>query len=138
MKLAFRINLTSAVTGNTFNGRVYLPVLKRAVKGSNIETPVWSARFSVTYDGKTRTRSATGAFWLQALLLATEGVRLELPSEQSATWKTDDGLPSWIVFPRMVPISWGENHHHEMLRDIQIHEQRLHSEIEKKYNLSGA
>jgi hypothetical protein len=80
-------------------------------------TRLWEVRYRIKMnDKKAKTLTVSGSSWLQALLLAIEGVRICIPSSQENDWVSSDGLPSWIVFPRHVPISWGYDTFNEIVR----------------------
>jgi hypothetical protein len=103
--LAFEIAFAHVETKSRLAARVYLPRQDEAQPGD--QAPVWFAAFEIDRDGAVTRRRAGGADWLQALLMAVEGVRRQIPEGEENLWLTPDGVPSWAVLPRRVPMDWG-------------------------------
>lgn len=64
-------------------------------------------RYEVETERGLEEKSSYGSTWLQALLLGIEYVRRMIPRDEEDEWLSEDGLPSWMVLPQPVPISWG-------------------------------
>lgn len=76
----FRLHLEQPQTGRKMQATVYLPTRRRMRrKDSPKLTSVWVSKYTVNLDGRKQRHEAFGEDWLQALLMAVEGVRLRLP-----------------------------------------------------------
>ena len=116
-RLAFSLALTNSRNGHTLNARVYLPRRRRVRSKEHLEPLVsWVATYSVSLNGLVQRRQAVGDDWLQALLLAVEGIRLRIDARDEQEWTTSEDIPFWMLFPRKVSISWGYEHFRK-LRD---------------------
>lgn len=90
--------------------------LESCPPNSTVVSITWETRYAIIRNKKRRNAMALGQNWLQSLLLAVEGARRHIPSGEEDVWHTDDGMPSWIIFPRLVPISWGHSVFSEIVR----------------------
>lgn len=125
--------LTNARDGRTLKATVYLPVRKVVSKKEFPEKLVaWYSTYSVTIGGETFKKKAAGDDWLQALLMAVEGIRLHIPKHAEKEWETPSGVHAWLVFPTMVPSSWGFEHFAKMRDHIDKATERISSRARRK------
>jgi hypothetical protein len=122
-KLAFSVVLSNVQSKGRLTARVYLPVLeKRRIEGIDEVCTVWLSRYTVLCGRKARRGIAGGDNWLQAILMATEAIRRCMPEGEAEHWVDRSGVPSWVMFPRLVPISSGYEFHENLLKLIEKQE----------------
>lgn len=85
--------------------------------------PDWFTVFEVEHGGSIARKRAGGGGWLQSFLNAIEGARISLPEGDETRWATLDGLPSWMVLRRHVPIAWGYRFYRHVCSEIDLAEQ---------------
>lgn len=95
----------------------------------------WITHYEIELDGQKKNYRAAGVDWLQAFLMALEGVRVKIPAEEAEIWETPDGLPSWMALPRCLPIAWGYEVFKEAEDSVELIVNRVHREIENKHRL---
>jgi Domain of unknown function (DUF6968) len=79
---------------------------------------VWYCDFEIRKAGQMTSRSAAGHNSLQAIFLAASAIGRAL-FELSEGLVDEDGLPIWIVFPEMVPISYGKDYYDDIIQYIE-------------------
>lgn len=96
------------------------------------DAPDWRCSFTVTQRRKTVTKVAYGADWPGAITNALEAMRRMIPDEEECDWETDEGVPSWCVFPKTVPIAWDYAFHHKLWSMIKAEDRKLQDSIEAR------
>lgn len=94
--------------------------------------PVWTVRYEVETDRGLEEKVSYGSSWLQALLLGIEYVRRLIPRSEEDEWTSEDGLPSWMVLPHHVPISWGHKVFDKAREAVELVEQAASNAAAKK------
>jgi hypothetical protein len=96
------------------------------------DAPDWRCSFTVTQRRKTVTKVAYGDDWPGAITNALEAMRRMIPDEEECDWETDEGVPSWCVFPKTVPIAWDYAFHHKLWSMIKAEDRKLQDSIEAR------
>lgn len=96
------------------------------------ESPDWRCSFTVTRLRKTVTKDVYGSDWPGAITNALEAMRRMIPDEEECDWETDEGVPSWCVFPKNVPIAWDYAFHHKLWSMIKAEDRKLQDSIEAR------
>jgi len=92
--------------------------------------PLWRCTFTVTRRRKTVTKTAFGDDWPQAISIALEAMRRRIPDHEECDWETDEGVSSWCVFPKSVPIGWGYGFHRKLWDMLKVEDAKLQAESE--------
>lgn len=99
------------------------------------ELSSWITDYEMEIDGRTEIFRSAGVDWLQSFLLALEGVRVRVPVGEEDVWESAEGLPTWMVLPRCLPIAWGYEIFKEAEQSVEQIVARVHSEIETKHGI---
>lgn len=103
---AFTIRFRHVDSGARLEGAFTLPEIGvRHYEG--VPFSGWIAKYAITTDEGTELHESDGANWLEALMVAVEGLRRRIPLGDEDNWFTDDEVPSWCILPRVAEISWG-------------------------------
>lgn len=97
----------------------------------------WEADFVIRIDSQEKIRAAAGDDALQAILLAVEAIRMVIPDGEEADWVSPSGVPSWIIFPRSIPIGWGKDFYDLVARMVDNEERKLQQQIEDRRSVPG-
>ena len=92
----------------------------------------WGSRIVVEVDGVTHSRVIWSGNWSGAFLLALRYVRHFIPEGEEREWVDDDGLESWCVLPKEVPISWGYDLYARISAMVDQAEKEFVSEVERR------
>lgn len=127
-KTIFKIRLHHAKQNQRLSGQVWEPIKKsRFDKTVGRRLYWWQAKCVINLDGKTTSHVSGGVNWLQALLIAIDLIRRQIPSGQEHLWVTRDGIPAWLALPRFVPAAWGYEEY-SLVRDYIEKIERRHEE----------
>lgn len=96
------------------------------------ESQYWRCAYSIKAGRKTDERVAFGDTWISALEGALEGMRLAIPESEERDWKTPEGLESWCILPRVIPISWGYDLYHRISRMSDDAEKEFEADVERR------
>ena len=96
------------------------------------DAPDWRCSFTVTQRRKTVTKAAYGDDWPGAITNALQAMRRMIPDEEECDWETDEGVPSWCVFPKTVPIAWDYAFHHKLWSMIKAEDRKFQDSIEAR------
>jgi hypothetical protein len=129
-ELLLSVRLQNIKTKQKLTAEIFVPQrrrvrLKYRPPGAPATAPVWFSKYSVTIAGELVEREAAGENALQALQLSIEGVRIRIPAGEEEDWQTKDGVPSWMVFPRSVPINWGYDFYKQIVGVIDKEEAKF-------------
>lgn len=129
--------LTFSFKRTTTNDELYAEIFAPQIETSfnehvKRELSSWRAEYTVRVGSCSERDSIGGENWLQALLLAIEGVRQRIPRGDEDCWLTPDGRPSWVVLPRRVPISWGYEVYREAERAMEAVEQSFIESVNRR------
>ena len=104
------INLRHARDGRIIRARIAKPV-SETKQPLGLPEPVqdWGARVTVDVDGTVNVRTVWSMNWICALTLALDYVSQFIPKGEERDWVDDEGLESWCIFPKAVPIAWGHD-----------------------------
>jgi hypothetical protein len=129
-KRAFSVHLKHRIDGRELRATVYLPTRHRRTRKDWPEpVTLWLSKYSVNMDGRKYQREAGGDNWLQALLLAVEGVRRVIPRDEEQEWMTPREIPAWMIFPRVANIGWGYGHWKKLVDHIEEEEAGINQRI---------
>jgi hypothetical protein len=133
-QLAFNLRLKNCRTKRILEAWVFLPETKEYI-GDTVDKnyTYWICSLTTKKNGRIKSRTVSGDTWIGALLLAIEFIRRMIPDDQEQDWKTDDGLPSWVIFPKEVAIGWGYEFHKKLWKLVQSEEKKLNERIARKY-----
>jgi hypothetical protein len=111
----FSLEFRNRRDGRTLRARFFMPTRQSVdARIAGKTAYYWVCRFEVQRNGKVSNEIASGDNWLQALLMAVEGVRRTIPDDSEQDWQTEDGIPSWVLLPKHVTISWGYELHRKL------------------------
>ena len=82
----------------------------------------------ITVEKERHLREISGRTWSQALIEGLEAARRFIPQGQEDQWRTADGCPSWVIFPRTIPIAWG----HEVFAELVTHVEEMEKKLTKR------
>lgn len=116
--------------GKLLDLRLAMPVPDSAVDQRGNQVNRWKCSFTVDFDGEISSRTVYSETWIGALVMALEGLRLFIPEDEEKNWETDEGLPSWLVFPKTIPVGLGYAEHHRLWRMIVHEEKSLEGEAD--------
>jgi hypothetical protein len=68
---------------------------------------VWTAPFTVEFNGVAESHNSHGIDSLQPLMIALEYIRSKIPAGEETLWVSSEGEESWCVLPKRVPYAWG-------------------------------
>lgn len=92
---------------------------------------IWMSAVAVDFGNDRKTADARGDNPIQAIVMAAEFARRAL-RERGKGWEDEAGVPDWILFPRVVPISWGKAFHDGIVDYIETCEAELNEAIERR------
>jgi hypothetical protein len=121
--LLFSIKLVNRKNQRSIASRFYDPL--RIEEQSSLggkSSPCWKCRIQIDSEGRTNSKVIAGADWLQAVLLAVEYFRQHIPINEEQDWLNTDGVPSWILLPKVVPYSWGYPLYHSLAEHVRSEE----------------
>lgn len=141
-RVAYSIELKNVDSGHLLKALVAMPQEKQVslkamramlTKEAPDRARYWECRYVVRLDGKVVRSSAAGDSWLQAILQAVEGVRQFISDDPSDRWTTEDGVPAWVIFPKLVPIAWGLEEFDRIASSIDAREEKLNAKLRKRF-----
>lgn len=104
----FSIALRKTNSDQSLAADFYEPVpVRRYVPQHKAWVKYWNTKFRLFLNGKTSTLHFPGDNWFTSLSGAVEHMGKQIPRSEEQDWLTDSELPSWLIFPRRVPTSWG-------------------------------
>ncbi len=104
----FSIVLRKINSDKSLAADFYEPVpVRRYLAEHKVWVKYWNTKSRIILNGKTNTLLFTSDDWFNSLSNAVEHVGKQIPRSEEQDWLTDSELPSWIIFPKRVPISWG-------------------------------
>lgn len=98
----------------------------------NTDRPTFRCTVTVRKRRKEVTRHIHGSHWTDAITNGFEYMRSLIPDEEEGDWETADGLPSWCLFPKIVPISWGRDFHRKVWDLVKAEDNKFQAEIERR------
>lgn len=107
-------------TGRKF--RVRLKAAKNHTHFSKVHNRKFESLRSsleIVVDGKKRTETLGGGGTLELTLQALERTQKLIPDCEEQEWVDENGIPSWIRLPKLVPISWGYELHRQLAAEMQ-------------------
>ena len=128
------MELRNRVTKKTITATFYEPLRERKyLKEHRAWIVVWNTRARIKAGNKVlRDNSLPGASWLSSLMLAIEGLRILIPFEDEDDWLDESELPSWLMLPKTIDVSWGHDLHKELVRAVKTRVAKFVSKIDKK------
>ena len=107
-KKLFSIVLRKINSDRSLAADFYEPVpVRRYLAEHGVWAEYWNTKFRIALNGKTNTLHFPGDNWFSSLSSAVEHVGKQIPRSEEQDWLTDSELPSWMIFPKRVPVSWG-------------------------------
>lgn len=104
----FSIVLRKTNSDQSLAADFYEPVpVRRYVSQHKAWVKYWNTKFRLVLNGKTSTLHFPGDNWFSSLSGAVEHMGKQIPRSEEQDWLTDSELPSWLIFPKRVPTSWG-------------------------------
>jgi hypothetical protein len=114
-RIIFSLKMTNRLSGKKMEAHFRSPQSQKIyIEAVHKYANVWECNYDICVGNRIKEMSASGANWLQSLLLAVEGVSRKIPAKNEQDWITEEGVPSWIILPKLVPISWG----HQLYREL--------------------
>ena len=92
----------------------------------------WSIRVRVTVDGALHQKTIWSSNWQGSFMLALDFVRRFIPEGQEREWFDEEGVESWCVLPKLVPISWGYDLYERISRMSDQAELEFVSDVERR------
>lgn len=103
----FSIVLRKINSNHSLAADFYEPApVRRYLAEHKVWVKYWNTKFRLVLNGKTSTLHFPGDNWFSSLSSAVEHVGKQIPRSEEQDWLTDSELPSWMIFPKQVPISW--------------------------------
>ena len=132
-KILLKMKFRNIETNSTLRFAIYYPVAhKHYSKVQNAWHSSLRSRVSITLDKKRSNEILGGESWLEILLLGLEYVRRKIPEYEEAKWVDERGVPSWVILPKQIPISWGYSLHKELTENMKLRVEHFVKEVEKK------
>jgi len=104
----FSIVLRKTNSRQSLAADFYEPVpVRRYLAEHKVWVKYWNTKSRIVLNGKTSTLLFPGDNWFSSLSCAVEHVGKQIPRSEEQGWLTDSELPSWMIFPKRVPVSWG-------------------------------
>lgn len=110
---------------------IYLPRAPEPVRD-------WGSGVVVRIDGQLHKKVVWSCNWQSTFNLALDYVRRFIPEGQEREWCDEEGLESWCVLPKLVPISWGYELYERISRMSDEAEREFVTAIERRRLASDA
>jgi hypothetical protein len=141
----FSIVLRKTNSDQSLAADFYEPApVRRYLAEHKVWVKYWNTKFRIALNGKTSTLHFPGDNWFSSLSSAVEHVGKQIPRSEEQDWLTDSELPSWMIFPKRVPISWGFPQYKVVADLTDKEEAKFVAKIDRrrrayeKQNLSGS
>ena len=96
------------------------------------EVTRWSCSYIVQSEQGTKEKTVYCETWVGALVIALDGLRRMIPEDEDNDWETSEGLPSWLVFPKIVPSGWGYAEHQRLWKVVREAQAEINARIEQR------
>jgi hypothetical protein len=94
--------------------------------------PLWACTVTVVKRGKPTSWTLHGEDWTGAIVNAFKLMRRMIPEDEECEWETPEGLPSWCVLPRIVPIGWGYDLYHRISRATEDIRRTYEDDVQRR------
>jgi hypothetical protein len=130
----FSIKLRNQVTKGIIVAVFYEPRKERKyLKESKSWIVLWMTRVWIKANSKIlRNNSLPGTTWLSSFMLAIESLRILIPFEEEEYWLDESGLPSWLIVPKTIDVSWGHELHRKLADQVNSEVAKFVEQIDKK------
>lgn len=130
----FSIELRNRITNKTIAATFYEPKRERKyIKDHRTWIILWNTRARIKSGDKVLwDNRLPGASWLSSLMLAIEGLRILIPFEEEDDWLDESELPSWLMLPKIIDVSWGHEFHKELVGAVKTRVAKFVSKIDNK------
>lgn len=91
----------------------------------------WRCEYLLIHDDVATLGFCGGESWMQSFLLAYEAVTTII-KPLDIEWETPDGLPAWLVIPRLVPIGWNYDFYAKVIRFIEERDDAMNAQVEAR------
>lgn len=129
-ELSLILNNASKRQAIAFSMRI--PELESFLDARSEQVSRWRCSYSIKSGNSIQERTAYSETWAGALVMAMEGMRLAIPDEEQNDWTTSDGLPSWLVFPKTIPVGWGYEEHTRLWQLVRSEQAEINRRVESK------
>jgi hypothetical protein len=92
----------------------------------------WGSTVTVDLDGALHRKIVWSSNWPGAFMLALDYIRRFIPDGHEREWLDEDGVESWCVLPKLVPISWGHDLYARISQLSDQAEKEFVSEVERR------
>ena len=125
------INLRHARNGRIIRARIAKPV-SVTKQPPGLPEPVrdWGAGVTVEVDGTINARTVWSMNWICAFTLALDYVCQFIPEGEERDWIDEEGLESWCIFPKTVPIGWGHDLYQKISRMVDDAERVFEDDVQ--------
>jgi len=123
---------------NTRNGRIIRVRIAKPVseikQPPGMSEPVrhWGSKVTVDVDGTGHVRTVWSGNWTGAFTVALEYVRRFIPPGEEGEWVDEEGLESWCIFPKAVPIAWGYDLYQRISRMVDDAERNFEEDVQRR------
>jgi hypothetical protein len=132
-RIMLAMEFVNVETSETLEIKVYEPsTVKHFSKTHNKWYESLRSDTKVVSRGTTSKEVFGGDSRTEILLIALEFIRTQIPEDEETIWVDSRGVPSWIVLPKTIPISWGYALHQKISGLVNSEIKKFTDEVQRK------
>ena len=133
----FRVLCTISLHNNTRRQSIFAEIgepISEVTHPPGAPEPVhdWGSSVVVNFDGNLHQKIVWSSNWQGSFLLALDYIRRLIPDGQEREWLDEEGVESWCILPKLVPISWGYDLYERISRISDQAEREFVEGIERR------
>ena len=133
MEVLCIVDLHNVHNGRRIHARIAKPVFEiKQPSGEPEPYRHWGSMVTVEVDGTVHVRKVWSENWIGAVTLSLEYIRRFIPPGEEREWVDEEGLESWCIFPRAVPIAWGHDLYQQISRMVDDAERSFEEDVQRR------